>query len=614
MSINSINKFIQQTFLTIPLKIVQSASWAVLAILAFPSFVINRKYYCFFAKKAVAIWNKNESSTTSKVNQVASSITLDKNSVEAILDQWTKNWWGTKNPNRILAQQEFLKFFYNEETHLNLANFNLTSLPDIFHFEQFSSKLKQLTLKDNQLKKLPESFGNLQALTTLNLSCCDQFKSLPESFGNLEALTTLNLLQALTIIYLSDCNRLTSLSESFGNLQALTTLKLIDNRLVSLPESFGNLQALTTLDLRCNRLTSLPESFGNLQALTTLDLSYNQLVSLPESIGNLQALTNLNLTSNISLSGLPMQILDLSRTCTIDLTGCNFSQAVLERIREITSSPTYAGPHISFSISDRTHRDEKSIEESLKDLYKIIDKPFIKFSNLEETLELRSWLNRLSDIADYKKQGSLQKAFANTIIRYLELANEDLAFRDAFYAVIQGAAETCGDGMSLSILDLGIVHKLATIDLKDTKTLADFLIKGPWAIEMLKEIARNKIPTLPFFDEIEVYLGYPIKLKEALNLPIDVQEMLYFTCSALKDEDLEEAKGFVLSKQTNQEACFTFLIGHDKWKKALKHNYPIEFKTAEENRDLALEDSEDYVAIEKKFNQELIALTKKTLT
>ncbi|MGL5626229.1 MAG: NEL-type E3 ubiquitin ligase domain-containing protein [Candidatus Rhabdochlamydia sp.] len=193
------------------------------------------------------------------------------------------------------------------------------------------------------------------------------------------------------------------------------------------------------------------------------------------------------------------------------------------------------------------------------------------------------------------------------------MANEASVFRDVFYAIIQDAAETCGDRVSLSILDLGIVHKLATIDLKDTKTLADFLIKGPWAIEMLKEIARNKIPTLPFFDEIEVYLGYPIKLKEALNLPIDVQEMLYFRCSALKDKDLEEAKAFVLSKQTDQEACFEFLIGHDKWKEALKYNYPIEFKTIEENRATALEDNEDYMAIEKQFNQELIELTKKAL-
>eukprot|EP01051_Picozoa_sp_SAG22_P014336 SAG22_NODE_1724_length_3717_cov_18.364842_4_plen_126_part_00 len=73
--------------------------------------------------------------------------------------------------------------------------------------------------------------------------------------------------------------------ESFGDLQALTTLDLYDNELGTLPESFGDLQALTSLDLRYNHLSTLPESFGDLQALTSLDLRSNQLSTLPESFG-----------------------------------------------------------------------------------------------------------------------------------------------------------------------------------------------------------------------------------------------------------------------------------------------------------------------------------------
>lgn len=65
---------------------------------------------------------------------------------------------------------------------------------------------------------------------------------------------------------------------------------------------------------------------------------------------------------------------------------------------------------------------------------------------------------------------------------------------------------------------------------------------------MLETIARNKIPTLSFFDELKVYLGYPIKLKQQLDIPIDAQGMLYFSCSVLKPKDLQEAKDFVLSK------------------------------------------------------------------
>ncbi len=39
---------------------------------------------------------------------------------------------------------------------------------------------------------------------------------------------------------------------------------------------------------------------------------------------------------------------------------------------------------------------------------------------------------------------------------------------------------------------------------------------------------RTKEATLWAIDPIEVYLAYPVQLKEALCLPIDIESMLYF--------------------------------------------------------------------------------------
>jgi hypothetical protein len=89
--------------------------------------------------------------------------------------------------------------------------------------------------------------------------------------------------------------------------------------------------------------------------------------------------------------------------------------------------------------------------------------------------------------------------------------------------------------------------------------------------------------------------------------------MLYFGCSALTDEDLREAKDFVLSQREDEVLCFEFLINHDKWKKALESKYPIEFNKAEENRTIvALENG--YESAREEFNRNLVDLTKKALS
>ena len=82
-------------------------------------------------------------------------------------------------------------------------------------------------------------------------------------------------------------NRLASMPESLGNLTALTELYLYGNQLESVPESLGNLTALTELYLSGNRLASVPEWLGNLTALTALDLRGNQLTALPAWLADL---------------------------------------------------------------------------------------------------------------------------------------------------------------------------------------------------------------------------------------------------------------------------------------------------------------------------------------
>ena len=229
----------------------------------------------------------------------------------------------------VLLHAQVLHVNGNELTELPESIGNLQALTELGVYENQLTELPKsignlqaLTLlhaQHNQLDALPGSIGDLRALTQLFVGI-NHLTTLPESISKLQALSQLHVqrnqlawlpesighLKALAQLYVDD-NRLTALPESIGHLQALTVLNCKDNQLKALPESIDHLQALTTLNLRYNRLTALPESFGKLQALSHLDTGHNRLTALPKSICHLQALSHLYVNHN-QLMTLPESI------------------------------------------------------------------------------------------------------------------------------------------------------------------------------------------------------------------------------------------------------------------------------------------------------------------
>ena len=202
-------------------------------------------------------------------------------------------------------------------TGLNLAGLRLLKVPD--SIGQLTA-LTTLGLDDNRLTAVPDWIGQLTALTELYLGG-NQLTEVPDSIGQLTALTELYLggnqltevpdsigqLTALTELYLS-ANQLTEVPDSIGQLTALTTLGLDANRLTAVPDSIGQLTALTRLFLSDNQLTEVPDWIGQLTALATLDLSRNRLTAVPDSIGQLTALTELDLSGNWRLTSPPREV------------------------------------------------------------------------------------------------------------------------------------------------------------------------------------------------------------------------------------------------------------------------------------------------------------------
>ncbi|MCP5492738.1 MAG: hypothetical protein H7A40_06845 [Chlamydiales bacterium] len=370
-------------------------------------------------------------------------------------------------------------------------------------------------------------------------------------------------------------------------LTGLDQLNLAQNRLESLPEELSNLKNLTILLVSGNLFKSLPDCMGKLKKLRRLYASKNQLESLSESLCELKNLKWFHAEGNMSLTSIPESWLTLSRDCAINLEGTSLSERYIQHLREITKQEGYNGPRIEFSTESGQIR--RPLKELLAEIYEIAecDQPAQLLTNASEFVKgsLRDWLSRLSDTYEYRNGGAQKKAgLAKKITEYLELADKNKTFYDAFISLIEGETNTCGDRIALSIMRLGVMKRLVEFDMSDMKGLAELLKKGVWTIGLpagdtpvtglLEQCALEKMKTMRLYDDVEVILAYPVKLKEALDLPVDIEDMLFYRYSYVTEGDIDAAKAYTQMMWENQEEFHQFLIGQEKWCEALKHNYP----------------------------------------
>lgn len=532
---------------------------------------------------------------------------------------------------------------FNKYRELDLSSFRFHKIPETIFL---NTELEELDLSHNPITTISENIGKLKNLTKLTISDTP-LSTLPKEIGELESLEYLQL----------SGNSLKEVPDSFGNLVKLTTLFISRNsgdisQENDLPEGlikhlprFKNLQNLLLCKNRIEELSpQLIEALEGLVKLRRLDLSQNGLQTLPANLEffrkykNLEYLhfsynslsaissdffTVLNQAENLKvihleknrLTFLPDTFKILPRQVRLLLYGNRFSSEEVERILNITRERDYDGPNIELSIDDGMERIEKNVVQIIIDLY-ITAKLPIKDLYLPHTLELKSWLNRIGEIPEFKSERNRQ-ILAKKIVAILEEASVNPEFKEIFYEIIADASETCGDRVGLSILYLDIQQSLEKLDCSDMTQLATFLSKGPWTLSLLEQCARKKVTTLMGIEEIETYLAYPIYLKEELDIPILQEDMLYFRCSGVTEEDLQEAKNFVLEHRNNEEKQLEFLLSQKKWIEALRINYPEIMKQIETEREEFANqenlDAEGYAKIQEKYNTKLLDLSREIL-
>ncbi|XP_030448566.1 receptor-like protein kinase 5 [Syzygium oleosum] len=166
-----------------------------------------------------------------------------------------------------------------------------------------ADNLRVIDLSDNNLTgNIPEDFGKLKNLSSLNLEFNQLSGGIPEGIGRLPALSDVRL---------SNNSLLGMIPPDFGKFSALTRFEVAFNNLTgTLPEQLCRSSALFGLAAMDNNLSGeLPESLGNCSSLSAIRLNNNGFTgNVPGGLWTSPNLRTLILSGNGLIGMLPREL------------------------------------------------------------------------------------------------------------------------------------------------------------------------------------------------------------------------------------------------------------------------------------------------------------------
>lgn len=405
---------------------------------------------------------------------------------------------------------------------------------------------------------------------------------------------TLSRLKNLSALHCLN-NALSSLSLS--NMPYLETVDCSSNRLSSL--SLSNMPSLRIVRCSGNRLSSL--SFSNLPSLELLDCQLNGIrdqVPVPNPLTMIRADGSEMLRPDVwrNISQLP-------RNCRVDLSFCGIPSIEKERLERLMQAPGYAGPDIYFGEEPLIQQAPRaSLSECLKQLtnhtlddsLKHIDVSSLSSSGQFEGL-LITWLEKMLGAKDFTN-AITKSYFATRVLRVLQFALENEVYRGLIESILIEATGTCADRAIVGLHTLEL-HMELCLAPSATFEHVVHLVRGAYIMGILEDIARATTRKLQnkrlFVDELEIYLGLQVRLRDTFSLPIKTQGMNFFSCSALSDQDIQYTQDEVEQTLTNKSAMVNFFLSQSFWKEKLAQEFSTEKQALYSPFDMRLQDFEN---------------------
>ncbi len=344
--------------------------------------------------------------------------------------------------------------------------------------------------------------------------------------------------------------------------------------------------------------------------LESIFLENNHLISIPEELP--RGLNKLALGNN-QIASIPQSIFRLPSECTVYLENNPLSERVLRNAQQVAQAAGYRGPIIQFNMAygiDTTPArplkdalaswgvvDQIPAEVSASQAVPLDDATEAAVSQAAagaasqgqqmptaaaaEPLEhqgFSKFLDRLRHTVNYRNEAT-RPVFQEKVSEWLThlLAHPDLLALSM--AVAQGATASCEDRVTYTYRDLKNLRVSDDIEKNPNAYSVPELMSQArkfFRETQLDQIAREKVKALPMVDEMEVHLGYPVQLDQALDLQLDTREMAFFRCSGVTDRDLADATARVQKAET--ESFGSFLVQWGPWETWIKKRDPAGHK------------------------------------
>ncbi|CAM0117274.1 NEL-type E3 ubiquitin ligase domain-containing protein [Rhabdochlamydiaceae symbiont of Dictyostelium giganteum] len=461
------------------------------------------------------------------------------------------------------------------------GSLNLFSCENLAHLSEETEIGNELDLSDCEaLITLPKQ---LKVGGSFDVSYCTGLTHLPED------------LEVKKDLHVSNCPALRALSKGLKVKGSITLTHC--PAFTHIFENFETEGHLSFYD--CPVLTTLPKG---LKVKKTLDLSYcTELTHLPEDleIGGDLILSNciglmalphqlklggdLGLRGCYNLSFLPSWIATLGRCVNrriraIDLTETRLSSTLINRLQEDTRHVEGMQFYFSEAAGEEYTAHFETLSEALEfwqeqaedplslEIQSLSDQLHQTLTSLQDYQNLLRFLTRLTRTADYLNL-TTRVQLARRVLELILVMAKDNELCSHYAFLIHQGLSSCDDRIMATLEEINLDQKLRTIEHESVtaEELRDFA-KGFFFLEELNKKIRERIKTLRFVDEVEVYMAFHIKLQHLLNLPLDTKEMIFRRCVAITDEEIENTGKEVL--QTLEESLFeAFLANWDPWKR-----------------------------------------------